>query len=309
MFAYVGRNRTVERVLVPKTVWAMACACYDTHAGESTVRTRHVGACGYKKPVDKRRRRRHQDLSYTWRLSRGRPTQAEITYAWRLRRLIYAGKNRPCADCNNFYAQGFGDRLTYDHLPGTKKDFDVGAVGVSVNGEIGHRLVSVDALLAEIRKCEVVCLGCHRKREDERNREWQRLIDGAPLAARMFAILAEGAQVTESAAAGVSATFDVLIAAGRKAKEKTGVTLGGMISAMDLFGRVSARAYEKATSPEKLSRSQRKTRSKRGKGARQALLNLERYESSTILGCLQQAKVLAKPVEVLAELTRAVSGR
>lgn len=62
---------------------------------------------------------------------------------------------RGCADCK--YAK-FAGALEFDHLPGTDKVAPVGNM----------RLSSMDRLLAEIAKCEVVCANCHRERTAKR---------------------------------------------------------------------------------------------------------------------------------------------
>jgi len=63
-----------------------------------------------------------------------------------------------CADC------GFNKHpaaLEFDHLPGTKKLFNIGE-------EIGNR--SVESIWLEIAKCEVVCANCHAIRTAERRK-------------------------------------------------------------------------------------------------------------------------------------------
>lgn len=98
-----------------------------------------------------------------------RLTHAErVSFAGKLREMIYAAKNRPCTDCRNFYVQSSGVRMTFDHLDASKKLFDIGSVGVNEHGELGHRLVHMKTLKEEIAKCEVVCLRCHKKREERR---------------------------------------------------------------------------------------------------------------------------------------------
>jgi hypothetical protein len=55
---------------------------------------------------------------------------------------------RGCADCG-FRAHPAA--LEFDHLPGVKKAFSVGNFGTR----------SLECLLAEVAKCEVVCANCH----------------------------------------------------------------------------------------------------------------------------------------------------
>ena len=59
-----------------------------------------------------------------------------------------------CADC------GYNENpvaLDFDHVRGEK----IGAIGNLVRGRL-------DKLMAEIKKCEVVCSNCHRIRTQER---------------------------------------------------------------------------------------------------------------------------------------------
>jgi hypothetical protein len=48
--------------------------------------------------------------------------------------------------------------MTFDHIPGFKKKFNLGDIGLDF-------LPSLNAIRAEIRKCQVVCRSCHDKRE------------------------------------------------------------------------------------------------------------------------------------------------
>lgn len=66
-------------------------------------------------------------------------------------------KDCACADCGIHYPHWI---LEFDHLPGTKKLFTIGA-------KIRHN-ISVETLLNEIAKCEVVCANCHRDRTYKR---------------------------------------------------------------------------------------------------------------------------------------------
>ena len=61
-----------------------------------------------------------------------------------------------CADC------GYNKHpaaMEFDHLPGTKKLFNI-------SEQVGNR--SVESLWSEIAKCEVVCANCHAIRTAER---------------------------------------------------------------------------------------------------------------------------------------------
>lgn len=72
-----------------------------------------------------------------------------------LRALIKGYKNRPCKDCRRRLPL---DKMSYDHVRGIKL-FNLG-------GSILHQ--TEETILAEIRKCEVVCLDCHKARESRR---------------------------------------------------------------------------------------------------------------------------------------------
>ena len=74
----------------------------------------------------------------------------------RIKFLVDYKLSKGCADC------GYKDHpaaLEFDHLPGTKKLFNIG------QGR-GHTL---EAVRAEIAKCEVVCANCHRVRTARRS--------------------------------------------------------------------------------------------------------------------------------------------
>ena len=72
------------------------------------------------------------------------------------RDLIRALKDVRCADCGERYEPA---TMTFDHVRGQKL-FDVGS------GLNKPR----DVLLAEIAKCEVVCVNCHAERSERRSR-------------------------------------------------------------------------------------------------------------------------------------------
>lgn len=63
--------------------------------------------------------------------------------------------SRGCADCGY---DKYPEALDFDHLPGVEK---LGNVAQMIN-------YSMDKLMAEIAKCEVVCANCHRHRTRER---------------------------------------------------------------------------------------------------------------------------------------------
>lgn len=65
-------------------------------------------------------------------------------------KIIRKAKNRPCCDCGLSYPYYVMD---FDHVRG-KKEFNLGTPG----------LASVEKIMKEIAKCEVVCSNCHRIR-------------------------------------------------------------------------------------------------------------------------------------------------
>jgi len=70
----------------------------------------------------------------------------------RLRAIVIDSKNRPCADCGVRYPYYVMD---FDHVRGGKR-FNVSEGAASQ--------VTVENLLEEIAKCDVVCANCHRER-------------------------------------------------------------------------------------------------------------------------------------------------
>lgn len=71
------------------------------------------------------------------------------------RAVVYAAKDRPCADCGKTYPPYVMD---FDHVRGEKL-FNLGENGATR---------SLEVLQAEIDKCDVVCANCHRIRTWER---------------------------------------------------------------------------------------------------------------------------------------------
>lgn len=64
-----------------------------------------------------------------------------------------------CVDCGY---DRHAEALDFDHLPGTRKLFNIGAwAGLSVGW---------DEIFAELKKCEVVCANCHRVRTCQRRK-------------------------------------------------------------------------------------------------------------------------------------------
>lgn len=72
----------------------------------------------------------------------------EQRYEW-LRSL----KNKPCADCGEIHPP---DKMEWDHLPKFVKVMNV--------SRMTGKLRPIPVIKAEIAKCELVCVWCHRKR-------------------------------------------------------------------------------------------------------------------------------------------------
>ena len=69
--------------------------------------------------------------------------------------LLRALKSKPCMDCGQKYPSYVMD---FDHRPGTEKKFGLKNMGAR----------SVETILAEVAKCDLVCANCHRERTHQR---------------------------------------------------------------------------------------------------------------------------------------------
>lgn len=85
-----------------------------------------------------------------WRRKRQR-------YETKMRSLILAAKEQPCADCNGRWPAVV---MEFDHRPGTRKKFNLGDQRARKHG--------LKAVKAEIAKCDVLCPTCHRIRTLQR---------------------------------------------------------------------------------------------------------------------------------------------
>jgi len=66
-------------------------------------------------------------------------------------------KSNPCTDCGRIFIV---EVMTYDHSPGLKS--------YSIFQLANHPTASLDKLISEISKCDLVCVGCHRLRTESR---------------------------------------------------------------------------------------------------------------------------------------------
>jgi hypothetical protein len=79
--------------------------------------------------------------------------EKRLRWEAKIRSLILATKDRPCADCGGRWEALV---MEFDHLPGADKRFNI--------GDARARKWGWRRLEAEIAKCEVVCPTCHRIR-------------------------------------------------------------------------------------------------------------------------------------------------
>ena len=114
---------------------------------DGTKRYGHCRACkaAYQRQWYERNRARHVANVAALRRARREANK----------RVVAAAKSVPCADCGRRYPPYVMD---FDHVRGVK----IGNVGSL------KMMASMDALLAEIAKCDVVCSNCHRIRTHRR---------------------------------------------------------------------------------------------------------------------------------------------
>jgi hypothetical protein len=90
---------------------------------------------------------------------RGRPkTEAALALLDQKKRLVDELKRKPCADCERTFPSVAMD---FDHIRGTKK---------ANIAQMMKQSYSLEAILDEIAKCELVCANCHRVRTALRGR-------------------------------------------------------------------------------------------------------------------------------------------
>lgn len=111
-------------------------------------------AVPYKNPEDQRRAARaHYERNKEQYLERARTWNNAQKI--RIRELIRAEKDKPCADCGRNYPYYV---MQFDHL--ADKKYDV--------ANLVNRLVPIERVRDEIAKCEVVCANCHAERTHQR---------------------------------------------------------------------------------------------------------------------------------------------
>jgi len=108
----------------------------------------------YEKSPKRKASRRVYMKRYGARWAKANPEkrkEVEANYRKRRQALIDILKSEPCTDCGKTFLPCAMD---FDHVRGKKK----ASIKDLTNG------ASMEALLAEIRKCELVCSNCHRIR-------------------------------------------------------------------------------------------------------------------------------------------------
>ena len=76
------------------------------------------------------------------------------------KQIIWDAKNKPCADCQGWFNRW---QMQFDHVKG-KKLFNIG----------GSYTRPIKKLIAEIRKCVIVCANCHADRTYKQGRKAQK---------------------------------------------------------------------------------------------------------------------------------------
>ena len=116
-----------------------------------------ISSLNKQKEYQKRYKEKHPDkVRESGR--RYRDTHKENVRKWEAARyckkrdIIWDIKRRPCADCG---IQFHPMIMEFDHVNGDKK--------FTISNMI--RSTSLDKLLEEVTKCDVVCANCHRLRE------------------------------------------------------------------------------------------------------------------------------------------------
>jgi hypothetical protein len=102
-------------------------------------------SCRSKERSERYERNKEAELAYKWdRQQRKREEARAFVEEYK--------RNHPCMDCRTTDTMV----LSFDHVRGKKK-MDI--------SQMVNQGYSLEAIQAEIEKCEVVCLNCHYKRE------------------------------------------------------------------------------------------------------------------------------------------------
>lgn len=120
----------------------------------------HAKNPNYKREYrEKNRERLHKQENDRLRGSKQRSATLQ-RYASKRRQFTDQQKARPCADCGIQYPPYV---MHFDHRPGETKIANVSSAQVLLG--------TMERLMAEIAKCDVVCANCHAERTHRRRLE------------------------------------------------------------------------------------------------------------------------------------------
>lgn len=144
---HVAVSSTMKTCVTCSQTWPLSCFTKNSRHRDGLADM--CKEC--KKKASRKHYLRHREAIKKRALERLKP------HARQLRAIRDAAKSVPCADCGGRWPPYVMD---FDHIDGTNKLFNVSAKM--------HTGCSVEALRAEIAKCEVVCANCHRERTHRR---------------------------------------------------------------------------------------------------------------------------------------------
>jgi len=107
-----------------------------------------MAASNYQRYYQKAQKRR------SFRAARIR---AQVKHREARRKLLRSLKDKPCADCGEKFPY---ECMDFDHVRG-RKTFELSHCGG----------VSIERLMREVAKCDLVCANCHRTRTKVRRRK------------------------------------------------------------------------------------------------------------------------------------------
>ena len=141
----------------------------------AVMNTKICNKCGVDQPLDKYSkkspshgkgykgicRKCDSNRSVAWtKLNREQVNAYHKTVREQKKAHINSLKNNPCTDCGNTFPAVCMD---FDHLPQYEKSFEI--------AQAWARKLSLDKIIDEIKKCELVCSNCHRIRGQKRENE------------------------------------------------------------------------------------------------------------------------------------------
>lgn len=143
---------------------------------------RKCSKCGVTKPLDDFNRSSRDVSKKTgycrpcsnalgreyYRKNKGNLKKKEVRRHGEIKETVNNLKKVPCADCGGMFPTVCMD---FDHLPQFEKSANV--------AELLRRKASLEKILEEVAKCEVVCANCHRIRTSERFIQTRKEIEDA----------------------------------------------------------------------------------------------------------------------------------